>query len=257
LIELLVVVTIIGLLSALLLPALSGAKRKAVQIDCFNNVRQLHLANGLFAADSGRYVAAAADIFEDNLKRWHGVRPTLHEPFDGREGPLVAYGVGSAGVRRCAAFRRRGEALSATNAFEEACGGYGYNSRGVGSLTYQYGFSPASMRQGIPPDHLQSPVETVMFSDTAFAQPYGEPTHLIEYSFAEAYYFVSLNPEGGILTTGPSQPSIHFRHQRTASTAWCDGHVSAERSRFPGEAPYDRFELGWIGEPNNDLFDPF
>ena len=44
LVELLVVITIIGIVTALLLPALSKAKHKAQGIYCMNNHRQLALA---------------------------------------------------------------------------------------------------------------------------------------------------------------------------------------------------------------------
>ncbi len=49
--ELLVVVAIIGILAALLMPALSSAKSKASSISCLNNLRQVGLALTLYASD--------------------------------------------------------------------------------------------------------------------------------------------------------------------------------------------------------------
>jgi prepilin-type N-terminal cleavage/methylation domain-containing protein len=57
LVELLVVITVISILAAMLLPVLSSAKRRAQQIQCLNNVRQLTLASFAYATDTGSHAA--------------------------------------------------------------------------------------------------------------------------------------------------------------------------------------------------------
>jgi prepilin-type N-terminal cleavage/methylation domain-containing protein/prepilin-type processing-associated H-X9-DG protein len=51
LIELLVVIAIIGILSAMILPAISRAKASSRRIGCVNNLRQVNLAIRLYAED--------------------------------------------------------------------------------------------------------------------------------------------------------------------------------------------------------------
>jgi prepilin-type N-terminal cleavage/methylation domain-containing protein/prepilin-type processing-associated H-X9-DG protein len=248
LLELLAVLAVLGLLVVLLVPWVSRSLEAGRRAECGSNLRQLFLANTAYAAETGRYVAAAPDIFGANRQRWHGVRSSGSGAFDGNLGPLARF-LGDARVRRCPSFPDY-RADAAANAFEAACGGYGYNDRGVGSQIYLLGSGAMAMQKGMPPGAIQRPVATVMFADAAFGQPYNDPRYFIEYSFAEAYFFVGQTPAQ---LFGPARPSIHFRHGGHAGVVWCDGHVTLEAQTLGNLAS----GLGWFGPPDNSLFDPF
>ena len=60
LIELLVVIAIIAILAAMLLPALTKAKKKSQQTSCLNNLHQMGIANVMYVADFNQYTGSLA-----------------------------------------------------------------------------------------------------------------------------------------------------------------------------------------------------
>jgi len=66
LIELLVVIAIIGVLAALILPAISKAIARGKAGSCMNNLKQLHLLSEIFVADNGFYAIQGKQSSDGN-----------------------------------------------------------------------------------------------------------------------------------------------------------------------------------------------
>ena len=155
LVEMLVVIAIIGLLLALLLPALSQARESGRQAACLSNLRQLYLANLSYSTERGYYAPAAPDIWGNNLIRWYGTRPSADVPFDST--PVRCRRAWET-ARLCAPARPWANGIfspAGDAAFEAGCGGYGYNYLGVGSRSYVLGYTEAASQTGMRPrrDH--------------------------------------------------------------------------------------------------------
>ncbi|MCK4872483.1 MAG: type II secretion system protein [Phycisphaerales bacterium] len=254
LIELLVVIAITSLLIGILLPALASARSSGRASVCGSNIRQLTLANEMYADDwEDHFAPGAIDFRTLNRHRWHGTRTAGNEPFQPVGGSLTTYLAGegtSRAVRACPSFV---EIPAGSSAFERGCGGYGYNNAYVGTHRTRAAtdvWTVVTDNAGAPRHHFREPARTVAFADAAFAAD-----DLIEYSFIEARF----HPDR---PTSRYDPSIHFRHASRASAAWLDGHVSLEmRTHSWSSGLYlaspQALQLGWFGSADdNSLFSP-
>lgn len=232
LLELLIVVAILGIVATLTLAAVSGARQQADAAQCSSNLKALLAANFSYAADhDGQFVPAQEP---SNLVRWHGVRTSAGDAFDGSKGPLAPYLGREGRVKLCPALKR---ALTGAKSFEEGSGGYGYNAAYIGG-TPESGWTAERLA------NLEQPARTVMFADTAFARSDG----VQEYAYCEPWQ--SERPRGRF--RGKLTASVHFRHSDKANVGWCDGRVSAEPySQLDGGNSYGgdskKQKIGWFG----------
>lgn len=220
LIELLVVIAIIGILSALLLPAIGRSKSSAQRIQCASNLRQLGVAMQLYWNDNdGQCFTTRTFSTNGGVVHWcgwlDGTKPEGQRPYDFTYGILYPY-VNASDVRLCPSLNSSVTPLKlkATNIIFFS---YGYN-----------GVALSPTNSTMPPvkiGEIKSLVETTLFADAAQVNDFQAPASR-SHPMLEEWYYLD-NP-----TNYPSSsyyPHGHFRHVSKANVAFCDGHVGAEK----------------------------
>jgi prepilin-type processing-associated H-X9-DG protein len=192
------VIAIIGILAALLLPAISKSKTQAHQIQCAGNLRQLGLGLQSFVGDNHAYPSGLGSTNSNNPGTW--IAQLERGGFDVSKPRSNFY---SAGVWRCPSAQLNRDRRDVS---------YGYNSDGVGGsrtnalglmghfISFSEWFSPISESEVIAPNDMMA----------------------IGDSLAGGVFFY----RGGLDYLNLNGRAF-LRHQGEVNVVFCDGHVES------------------------------
>ncbi len=227
------VIAIIGILAAMLLPALSRAKERARRVNCLSNLRQVFLATRQYVDDDEGRV----------MPLWQeGAPGTL--PYDPAtfvvQNPKYLWWPDALRLDRYATGQKVFECPSVTLPATAASGGCasGTNQLGIGMNFPEFGVTEPLVNAGtptVPPKETQvaKPSATVLYADAGgISNPAESNADKWNEIPATGATFFRVPSDTQSFATGDSRSVA--RHDGLVNVGWFDGHCASVRNSSLG-----------------------
>ena len=219
LIELLIVIAIIAILSAMLLPALSQAREKARQVVCMNNMKQLYFLFHLYSQDNDGWMCPGS--YQGQSIQWDGIlKRAGYLKYDIYNDWRFGFGGKNEPVQ-CPKWASRIYKSGSVKYSYCVNGSQFFRARDPWDFSFGYGFRKF--------DDVKRPSVHFMVCDGSTISGYG-------YGIASRYNNSAPMTEWFDTTATPFMGNYLDRHSNGINLLYFDGHVSYWTGPLPGQA---------------------